>query len=111
MPIHAPSARPHASAAAALLCALSPGATAAGPAPTHPPPIALQVVGACPDEAVVAASLRRLLPRRQVTAMTARSTPSAGSLPVRIEDLGPSYRVTVSSLAQEFRDAQRDCAE
>jgi len=61
----------------------------------------LQVVGACPAEALVRQLLAPLLP------------PAPGQrpdAPISIQDLGPHYRIALPSGATTFDDPGRDCA-
>jgi len=61
--------------------------------------VTLNVVGACPDAAVVRGLLNELL-----------SGDEARGTIVSIEDLGPHYRVAVRAAATTFDDPARDCA-
>src|SRR6185295_15097201 len=59
--------------------------------------LAIQVVGACPDQAAVRALLATLLPEETRAA-------------VSVEDEGPRYRVAVRGNARTLDDLSRDCA-
>src|SRR3954467_11327936 len=73
-----------------------------------PPPIRLQVSGACPSATALATSLVPLVSGRAVLDGPA-TDPSATV--VMLEDLGSSYRITVSGRARDLRDEARDCDE
>ena len=89
-------------AVAATFIAATEGPAAAGGAPAPPPAddgLTLNVVGACPDAAMV----RRLLAEMV-------SPDEARAAPVSIQDRGPHFRVAVRDAATTIDDPGRDCA-
>jgi hypothetical protein len=88
-------------AVAAILIAVPEGPAAAGGAEAPPADdgLTLNVVGACPDAAVV----RRLLAEMV-------SPDEARAAPVSIQDRGPHFRVAVRDAATTIDDPGRDCA-
>jgi len=76
----------------------------AGAARAEPPArsLALVTVGGCPDEPQLRAALSRALPAGVVLADAA----AKASETVRVEDLGPRYRVGVGDRSREYDAAQ-----
>jgi hypothetical protein len=85
----------------ALLCALLVVAPDPG-RPAAPPPNAVGAPPGCPDADVVWAGVTTLVG-------AGRLPPVAARPPLRIEDLGPRYRVSIAGRSREVADEARDC--
>jgi hypothetical protein len=86
----------------ALALALEAGVRAAPPAP---PPLEIHAEGSCPTAQAVRAELDRLAPG------TPRAPVTPAIQSVFIEDLGPSYDVTIGSALRSLDDAEHRCDE
>ena len=84
----------------ALLCALF--VAAPDPGTSAPPPPVVDVAVRCPDADVVWASVTALVGAARLPPVDRRPT-------LRIDDLGPRYRVAIAGRSREVADETRDC--